>query len=270
MVFADWALAPGGILIDEARYLRALHSIMILLHTTDVYLHVDVLERLVIEHSALHLRLFPLCQKPKLHYLHEVVEQIRKWKRHWSCFSAERRYRKAKRFAACLFKFMAPALLRRLTLDYLRMLDDPKNMMTYCISAEQPLDGVQYRDLVRAAGLEVTVRGLSMASPIGGLDRNSFVIWKTDERGAAGVCWGGGFVSERWHARGADGVASAYVLAIEYSLVNARETPSSCLFRRGVFRAVVHSHRLLRKFPYVWKGNHLHVIIPHVWNELFA
>ena len=109
-------LEPRGLFPDESASLLLLSRIIRLLRSGDRALgRLSLLRDLIKQHHEKYKRLYPMCVKPKLHYLSHTPDVFQWLRGNYSCFTPERKHRWAKRMASHSFKTFHRTLLHRLT-----------------------------------------------------------------------------------------------------------------------------------------------------------
>jgi hypothetical protein len=119
-------LEPRHLLPEELRCFQLLGRILYILRSGPKAVRkAQLLQRLVNEHHALFVKLYPLEAKPKVHYLLHIPGCIARFSVNLSCFVTERRHKIGKGIAARSFKEFQDTILRQSLLQTLRKFKQP-------------------------------------------------------------------------------------------------------------------------------------------------
>ena len=115
-------LEPRQLLSDWCEFTLLLFDIATVLKLGDEAVqHCEYLRDAMVQYHIMHMRLMAQCRKPKLHAMHHVWKQLRKWRKNLSCFAPEREHKTHKQRALYCYRHMETALIVRaandLTLD---------------------------------------------------------------------------------------------------------------------------------------------------------
>jgi hypothetical protein len=122
-----------GALRQHVKCMEYLYCIQCMLFSTDVSQRVRKLRELVASHHILFAQLYPSCIRPKLHYLHHVVDGIEAHQKHISCFSTERKHKMPKSVAAFAFCGFAVTVMVRCALAELDALTEASAVAAYAL-----------------------------------------------------------------------------------------------------------------------------------------
>jgi hypothetical protein len=161
--FGRLMLVPRGLLLQHVKCMEYLFCIQSLLFSRTVYTAVHQLRELVVGHHILFAALYPSCVRPKLHYLHHVVDCIEAQGKHISCFSTERKHKMPKAVAAFAFRNFAVSLMVRCTLAEMELLMDPASVSEYALLGKVKTKGTFHFST-------------SMRTPFGVLSKNEFAL----------------------------------------------------------------------------------------------
>jgi hypothetical protein len=147
-------LTPNNLLQVEVRCFELLGRIVYILRMgPQAVKKALLLQRLIVEHQKLFLRLYPLEAKPKLHYLLHIPGCLHRFGVNLSCFATERRHKIGKGIAAFSFKNFQLTILRRSLRQMFRTVTDrtdlrPNNLL----GTAKPVPDADL-ELLRALGL---------------------------------------------------------------------------------------------------------------------
>ena len=81
VLFAELVLQPAGILPEHCLCLQHMHVVLSILRLQDRAVHhLRQLQEALRAHFDLCVSLYPVCLKPKLHYMWHVAACISKWR----------------------------------------------------------------------------------------------------------------------------------------------------------------------------------------------
>ena len=269
MLFLDMVVGTNGAFANELKCFQLLYCIRFILEDNDLAVDAadsGLLDRLIREHHVLFLQLYRLCRRPKLHFLLHLPKLIRRWRRHLDCFAAERHHRKSKRRAHYIFKNLGTTLLRRTVTELLQEVQKPHYFEPFHIASPLVRGQSRFRFLMRELGYDIVCRGNAMSCPVGKLAKNTFVIWK-DGQGLVI----GGVIQELFQVTVRGGRELQAVCAVvQAAIVDRTVSANRWKFRRGVLPSILSCQRIVRRLDYVIIGDELHVLVPHLWNELIC
>ena len=103
--FADAVVKPLGLLPEFTACFDMLRNIVDILQKGEgAFLKMEVLKKAMRDHHIMYLELYPLCAKPKLHYLRHIPECLERHGVSLSCFASERKHKQSKMIATFCYK----------------------------------------------------------------------------------------------------------------------------------------------------------------------
>ena len=118
-------LVPRNLLAEEVQCFELLGRIIYILRMGPRAVRkAELLQRLIVRHHRLFVRLYPLEAKPKVHYLLHIPGCLHRFKVNLSCFVTERRHKVGKAVAAYSFKNYQLTVLRRSLRELFRVILD--------------------------------------------------------------------------------------------------------------------------------------------------
>ena len=147
-------LTPENLLQDEARCFELLGRIVYILRMGPrAVWKVQLLQRLVLEHHKLFVRLYPSAAKPKVHYLLHIPGCLHRFGVNLSCFVTERRHKVGKKIASFSFRNFQHTILRRSLRDLFRSVQDRSLLRpNRILGAAKPVPDATL-DRLRGAGI---------------------------------------------------------------------------------------------------------------------
>jgi hypothetical protein len=124
--FARCVLKPMHKLLEHVECLELLFALTSLLFRDECVKQIPKMRHLLEAHHRLFARLYPLACRPKLHYLHHVVDGIERQQVHLNCFGSERKHKEAKAVASFCFRDFAVSIMQRCCLAHVEALIDPQ------------------------------------------------------------------------------------------------------------------------------------------------
>ena len=113
-LFTSAVLAPSGALPDYVVLMQLTCVVMDLLQRGDeACAHTERLALLMTRFHRQFMTVMPQCRKPKLHFMHHIPTQMRRMRKHLSCFAPERFHTVQNRWLRHVFRNMEVALVRR-------------------------------------------------------------------------------------------------------------------------------------------------------------
>ena len=113
-LWAQWCLQPMGVLEDEIKSLLLLGRILYLLRTGNKAIgKLPLLQKLILEHHDLFVKLYPDGAKPKCHLLLHIPELFARFLVNLSCFVTERKHKQSKFWGAFCYNKMCHTMLRK-------------------------------------------------------------------------------------------------------------------------------------------------------------
>ena len=273
VAFGDMVMAPSGEMAGHLACLRLLYELQVLLFLgSRAHLFVDLLGEVVAAHHDMYLALYPLCRKPKNHYLLHLPRMVAEIRRVLTCFSAERHHKRSKTLAAHLQKSIGATLLRRSLVESILGFDGDQNLRGAHLG--RPLQRPSpWRTLLTNIGYTPTARSRSLRGRTGWIGRNALILYKTHEAPTRGdgVPWAAGMTMEFLEATNGDRV-DLFAVCRRHILVGPQEQPNSWLYARAPSPEVVmvHHERLLHVAPWVRDGNNVRAILPMYARRLWA
>ena len=124
--FLDDVIRARGVLIDHCRCFDLLHIIVSILSLgpTDSMKHVEDLQKSIIAHHRLFVKLYPSVIKPKFHQLLHIPENMVALGCLLSCFPTERKHRTVKGTALHVFRNFEHTVLHDLVAQQIEKLMD--------------------------------------------------------------------------------------------------------------------------------------------------
>jgi hypothetical protein len=124
--FARCVLKPMHKLLEHVECLELLFALTSLLFRDECVQQIPKMRHLLEAHHRLFARLYPLACRPKLHYLHHVVDGIERQQVHLNCFGSERKHKEAKAVASFCFRDFAVSIMQRCCLAHVEALLEPQ------------------------------------------------------------------------------------------------------------------------------------------------
>ena len=130
--FNEVVLEPAGLLSDHVRCFRYLADILDILKRSTADL-VPQLRQCIDDHARLHHTLYPICLKPKYHWLFHIPEHLQQFGVCLSCFAPERKHRMVKSMAAHVFNhYLNKHLSMRIGFETLQAFASSSNLCKEC------------------------------------------------------------------------------------------------------------------------------------------
>ena len=147
-------LTPNNLLQDEVKCFELLGRILYILRMgPQAARKALLLQRLILEHHQLFVRLYPAEAKPKVHYLLHIPGCLHRFGVNLSCFVTERRHKLGKGIAAYSFKNFQLTILRRSLRQLFRNVQDRSELRPNKLVGEaKPVPDADLQ-LLAAAGL---------------------------------------------------------------------------------------------------------------------
>jgi hypothetical protein len=166
--FGRLVLVPRGVLLQQVKCMEYLFCIQSLLFSQDVQRSVQQLRALVVRHHILFAALYPSCIRPKLHYLHHVVDGIEAQQKHISCFATERKHKMPKAVASFAFRNFSVCIMVRCALAELDMLMNPTAVSPYSLQGKiKEKSTGKFADCLRTPVGVMTKKEFALADGIG-------------------------------------------------------------------------------------------------------
>ena len=267
-VFSDAVLVPAGVMAEHVQCLRLLYTMQCILFMGDAARqHARLLGILAKQHLDLYLRLYPRCRKPKNHYVMHLAEQIERFQRVVTCFSAERHHKLSKHIATHSYKNVLGSMQRQMLMLFLHRVREKRRYEAWQL--RRPLQSLGlWAALITELGATPLQRGNAcQCSGLGTLKKHDLAAYRAGD-GALAF----GIVLEFYRAdvNGAEQLfAILQLLAIDPADGPHPDASHADLQNTAVAKAA-HVTRLVGTLPHTRDGDRVRAYLPMHHRQLLA